>query len=63
MTTNGVQGPPAEQDDIDYQRLVGDLSAQVGALTTEVLARGQVIDKLRGEVARLSSVNESEHVK
>lgn len=58
MSVNGNGQRPQQpqqlpEEEIDYPRLVGDLSAQIGGLTTEVLGRGQIIDRLRGEVAQL----------
>lgn len=58
MNVNGNGQRPQQpqqlpEEEIDYPRLVGDLSAQIGGLTTEVLGRGQIIDRLRGEVAQL----------
>ena len=40
-------------DDIDQGRLIADLGQQVGVLTTEVFARGQVIERLQVENADL----------
>jgi hypothetical protein len=60
VTGNGQV--PVHQE-VDHQRLAMDLAQQVGALTAEVMARGQIIDRLRAELAEaLGRVTEGAHV-
>lgn len=52
MNPNGTNMVPKE-DPVDYRLLTGDLAMQVGNLTAEIMVRGQIIDRLRAEVAEL----------
>lgn len=48
---------------VDWRSVALQLTDQVASMTLELAVRGSVIERLQAEVARLSSVNESERVK
>lgn len=48
---------------VDWRAVALQLTDQVASMTLELAVRGSVIERLQAEVARLSSVNESERVK